>query len=48
MKFSNLDLQEIQKTGAAYIPVSLTYVRRESPRLQPWDERRVPRICASN
>ena len=26
MKFSNLDLQEIQKTGAAYIPVSLTYV----------------------
>ena len=26
MKFSNLELQEIQKSGAAYIPVSLTYV----------------------
>lgn len=30
------------------ISINITEVRRESPRLQPWDERRVPRICASN
>ena len=30
MKFSNLDIQEIQKSGAAYIPVSLTYVDNNS------------------
>lgn len=26
MKFSNLDIQEIQKTGPAYIPVNVTSI----------------------
>ena len=30
MKFSNLELQEIQKSGAAYIPVNLTYVDKDN------------------